>query len=77
MRTNDQEEVKLKLGVWRHIPPILCPQCKEPTLSTWDSKYRDQNGHLLILRGCIKCEKVYSPPPELRLLPELNLVNCG
>lgn len=62
-------------GVWRYVPPIPCPICSAPTVSTWDFNYRNDRGHLLILRGCIKCNKVFSPPPELRLIPELNLVN--
>lgn len=77
MEKDKQEEVSLRLGVWRYMPPIPCPICGKPTVSTWDTKYRNELGHLLILRGCIKCEKVFSPEPELKWLPELSLVDCG
>ncbi len=58
--------------VLRHTTPILCPICSKPTVSTWDSNYRNKSGQLLFLRGCPECDKVFTP--ELILIPELTLV---
>lgn len=61
--------------VWRYTTPIPCPICSEPTVSTWDSNHRNESDQLIFLRGCMGCNKVFTP--ELILIPELTLVQDG
>ena len=61
--------------VWRHTPPILCPTCKLPTSPTWNDNYKDEFGQRLWLRACPKCEKVFTPEPELKLIEGLPIVH--
>ena len=63
--------------VWRHTPPILCPDCKVPTIPTWDENHKDEFGQRLWLRACPKCEKVFTPEPELKLIEGLPIVRDG
>ena len=65
-------QTKMNVCVLRHTPPILCPDCKSPTVSTWDSNHRDKSGKLLHLRGCPECNKVFTPEPELKLIRGLT-----
>lgn len=76
METSNLEEVSQSLSVWRYIPPIPCPICSAPTLTTWDSNYRDEH-ELLRLRYCPECDKVFTPESELKLIKGLTIVHEG
>lgn len=56
--------------VLNYASPILCPSCKTPTIPTWNSKHR----YKLPLRACLKCKKVFTPEPELKLIKGLSIV---
>lgn len=57
--------------VLNYASPILCPLCKQtPTIPTWNSRHR----YKLPLRACPKCNKVFTPEPELELIKGLSIV---
>lgn len=59
--------------VLNYTSSILCPLCKTPTTPTWNSKHPYE----LPLRACPKCEKVFTPEPELKLIKGLPIVREG
>lgn len=78
METSNQEEgVNSRLVVWRYVPPIPCPICSAPTHPMWDENYKDEFGQRLWLRACLKCDKVFTPESELKLIVGLPIVREG
>ena len=78
MEQNKKKSVSAEaMCVWRHTPPILCPICSKPTIPTWDENHKDEFGQRLWLRACPKCEKVFTPEPELKLIEGLPIVHDG
>ena len=78
MEQNKKKSVSAEaMCVWRHTPPILCPICSKPTIPTWDENHKDEFGQYLWVRACPKCEKVFTPEPEFKLIEGLPIVHDG
>lgn len=74
MEAKNLEKVNSKLIAWRYVPPIPCPICSAPTYLTWDENCNDDFGQRLWLRACLKCNKVFTPEPELKLIKRSLIV---
>lgn len=60
--------------VLNYTPPIPCPICGASTIPMWDENHKDELGQHLWLRACSKCNKVFTPEPELKLIKGLSVV---